>query len=158
MADNNADNSTSFNRSRSVVLDYFSHSSVLVKKYLAIPATETTSVRVFSVAGLTASRTRTSLSPEHVDTLVFMHTNFELLNQQLNLNSFNLYQRRSWVFAAGGSRQSRRRRRREFESRRYPIGTPQIFSTNLYISQGSTLSSVGVRIPRPATPLTFILY
>jgi hypothetical protein len=82
MADNNADNSTSFNRSRSVVWDHFSHLSVLAKKvYLAIPATETTSERVFSVAGLTASRTRASLSPEHVNTLVFMHENFELLNQ-----------------------------------------------------------------------------
>jgi hypothetical protein len=57
----------------------------------------------------------------------------------------------------GGSRQSRRRRRREFESRRYPIGTPDKFShricTNL---RGPPDRPWGVRTPgppRPATPL-----
>jgi hypothetical protein len=81
MADNNAVNSTSFNRSRPVVWDHFSHLYVLANKYMAIPATETTSERVFSVAVLTASRMRASISPEQVNALVFMHENFELLNQ-----------------------------------------------------------------------------
>ena len=56
--------------------------SVLAKKYLAIPATETTSERVFSVAGLTATRKRSSLSPEHVNMLVLLHENIDLLDQK----------------------------------------------------------------------------
>ena len=56
--------------------------SVLAEKYLAIPATETTSERVFSVAGLTATRTRANLSPEHVNMLVLLHENIDLLDQK----------------------------------------------------------------------------
>jgi len=40
---------------------------------LAIPATETSSERVFSVAGLTAEDHRTQLSAESVDNLLFIH-------------------------------------------------------------------------------------
>jgi hypothetical protein len=67
-------------------------------------------------------------------------------------------QGRSWVFVAGGSRQSRRRRRREFDSRRYPRYPTHKFShricTNL---KGPPDRRWGVRTPgppRPATPLT----
>ena len=51
----------------------------LAKKYLCIPASEATSERVFSVAGLTATRQRSSLLPEHVDMLVFLNSNKKLL-------------------------------------------------------------------------------
>ena len=44
----------------------------LARKYLAITATSTPAERVFSVAGLVVSRLRASLSPEHVDMLVFL--------------------------------------------------------------------------------------
>lgn len=45
--------------------------AVLARKYLAITATSTPAERVFSVAGLKVSRLRASLTPEHVDMLVF---------------------------------------------------------------------------------------
>ena len=50
----------------------------LAKKYLAITATSTPAERVFSVAGLIVSRLRASLSPEHVDMLVFLNKNMDL--------------------------------------------------------------------------------
>ena len=50
----------------------------LSRKYLAITATSTPAERVFSVAGLIVSRLRASLSPEHVDMLVFLNKNMDL--------------------------------------------------------------------------------
>lgn len=51
----------------------------LAKKYLSIPASSAPSERVFSVAGLTVNKLRSSLSAEHVDILVTMHCNQDLL-------------------------------------------------------------------------------
>jgi hypothetical protein len=51
----------------------------LALKYLCIPGSSTPSERTFSVAGLTLSRLRSALSPEHVDMLVVMHANSDLL-------------------------------------------------------------------------------
>ena len=50
----------------------------LARKYLAITATSTPAERVFSVAGLVVSHLRASLSPEHVDMLVFLNKNMDL--------------------------------------------------------------------------------
>ena len=50
----------------------------LARKYLAITATSTPADCVFSVAGLIVSRLRASLSPEHVDMLVFVNKNMDL--------------------------------------------------------------------------------
>ena len=50
----------------------------LARKYLAITATSTPAEGVFSVAGLVVSRLRASLSPEHVDMLVFLNKNMDL--------------------------------------------------------------------------------
>jgi hypothetical protein len=62
-------------------------------------------------------------------------------------------QGRSWVFVAGGSRQSRRRRRREFVSRRletpiFLIEFVQISGVHLIVPGGPE-----VQTPCPATPL-----
>lgn len=51
----------------------------LAKLYLAIPAASAASERVFSVAGLTVNRLRSSLLPEHVDMMVTMHCNADLM-------------------------------------------------------------------------------
>jgi len=51
----------------------------LALKYLCIPGSSTPSERTFSVAGLTLNRLRSALSPEHVDMLVVMHANTDLL-------------------------------------------------------------------------------
>ncbi|KAI4812810.1 hypothetical protein KUCAC02_024178 [Chaenocephalus aceratus] len=47
----------------------------LSRSYLAIPATGTPSERVFSLAGNTVTRKRSSLLPSHVDALVFLNAN-----------------------------------------------------------------------------------
>ena len=53
--------------------------SKLAKVYLSIPASSAPSERVFSVAGLTVNRLRSSLLPEHVDMLVTMPCNADIL-------------------------------------------------------------------------------
>ena len=45
------------------------------KSILSIPATSTPSERLFSAAGLICSKTRASLSREHVDMLCFLNKN-----------------------------------------------------------------------------------
>ncbi|CAM4652576.1 unnamed protein product [Leuciscus chuanchicus] len=47
----------------------------LAKSYLAVPATSTPSERIFSLAGNTVTRQRSSLHPSHVDALVFLNAN-----------------------------------------------------------------------------------
>ena len=54
--------------------------SQLVKPLFAIPATSTASERLFSVAGLTVTKLRSSLNRENVNTLVFLHNNYSLIN------------------------------------------------------------------------------
>lgn len=49
----------------------------LAQRYLAVPATSTPSERVFSLAGNTITRQRSSLHPAHVDALIFLHANQE---------------------------------------------------------------------------------
>lgn len=50
----------------------------LAKKYLAVPATSAPSERAFSLAGNICNRRRASLSPQHLDALVFLNANFDL--------------------------------------------------------------------------------
>ena len=53
--------------------------SQLVKLLFAVPATSTSSERLFSVAGLTVTRIRSSLSRDNVNALIFLHNNYSLL-------------------------------------------------------------------------------
>jgi len=56
----------------------YPHLSQLVKPLFAIPATCTSSERLFSVGGLTVTRLRSSLSRENVNALIFLHNNYNL--------------------------------------------------------------------------------
>jgi hAT family C-terminal dimerisation region len=53
----------------------------LARKYLAIPATSAPFERVFSLAGNICSRRRASLSPDHLDALVFLNANEDLIRE-----------------------------------------------------------------------------
>ena len=46
--------------------------SAIAKMYMCVPTTFTPSERVFSTAGLTVTRLRSSLTPHHVNMLVFL--------------------------------------------------------------------------------------
>ena len=59
----------------------FSGLKRLARKYLAIPATSAPSERVFSLAGNICSRRRASLSPDHLDALVFLNANGDLIRE-----------------------------------------------------------------------------
>ena len=49
----------------------------VAKKLLAIPATSTPSERSFSVAGRLIEERRTSLDPDNVNALLFLHSNIK---------------------------------------------------------------------------------
>ena len=51
----------------------------LVQKCFCVPATSTPSERIFSCAGIIASRLRSSLNPEHLNMLVFLNKNYRVL-------------------------------------------------------------------------------
>ena len=57
----------------------FPNLAVVAKSVLAIPATSTSSVRLFSTAGLTVTKLRNCLKPDNVNALVFLNKNFDLL-------------------------------------------------------------------------------
>ena len=48
----------------------------LVKKYLCVPASSVPCERIFSLAGHIVSKKRSSLSPENIDLLIFLHKNY----------------------------------------------------------------------------------
>ena len=56
-------------------VDRFPRLAKLSKSYLAIPAASTPSERIFSLAGDTVTRQRSSLHPSHVDVPVFLNAN-----------------------------------------------------------------------------------
>ena len=55
----------------------------LVKKYLCIPVTSTSSERAFSYAGILISAKRSSLSPYVVEKTLFIHDNHDLVKTKL---------------------------------------------------------------------------
>lgn len=52
--------------------------STLAKRILCVPATSAPSERVFSVAGLTISKCRTSIQPQHASDIIFLHDSWAL--------------------------------------------------------------------------------
>ena len=60
----------------------FPYLAKLASKFLGIPATEVASERSFSVAGLTLTKLRATLEPEHVDQIIFIHKNHHFLANQ----------------------------------------------------------------------------
>ncbi|KAG2467642.1 ZBED1 protein, partial [Polypterus senegalus] len=56
----------------------YPHIAKLAKRYLCIPATSVASERVFSTAGDIVTATRSVLSAENVDKLIFLAKNFKL--------------------------------------------------------------------------------
>ena len=52
--------------------------SRLAKRYLCIPGTSVSAERVFSTAGDVVTAKRSTLKPDHVDQLVFLHKNLEI--------------------------------------------------------------------------------
>ena len=56
----------------------FPSPSCLAVRFLSTPATSVPSERVFSAAGYTVNKQRSSLSPENVDKLIFLNKNYKL--------------------------------------------------------------------------------
>ena len=62
--------------------------STLAKRMLCVPATSAPSERVFSVAGLTISKCRTCIQPQHASDIIFLHDSWALaLECEKDLNS-----------------------------------------------------------------------
>ena len=53
----------------------------LARRVLAVPATQTHSERLFSCAGNVVTKTRNSLSPEHVELLVFLRSTWQVAEE-----------------------------------------------------------------------------
>ena len=73
-------NNPKMTRSQSLLSVWQEMSGGLVpvaKKLLAIPATSTPSERSFSVAGRLIEERRTSLDPDNVNALLFLHSNIK---------------------------------------------------------------------------------
>lgn len=62
----------------------FPHLAPLAKEYLAIPATEVVSERIFSTAGQTVSKLRARLDGDTVDKIIFLHKNAKTNARQLS--------------------------------------------------------------------------
>lgn len=63
--------------------------SKIAKRLLCVPATSAPSERVFSVAGLTISKCRTSVQPQHASELIFLHDSWplaEIVEKELEQN------------------------------------------------------------------------
>jgi len=61
--------------------DTFPKLWLLAQRILAVPATSAPSERVFSIAGLVLQAKRTSLAPENVNKIIFVHNNGHLLHE-----------------------------------------------------------------------------
>ncbi|RXM37071.1 Zinc finger BED domain-containing protein 4 [Acipenser ruthenus] len=57
--------------------------AALARKYLATPSTSTPRERIFSLAGNTVNRHRSSLHSDHVDVLVFLNVNLKTSEKEL---------------------------------------------------------------------------
>ena len=64
-----------------IILWIISSTSILARRTLCIPATSAPSERVFSVAGLTISKCRTSIQPQHASDLIFLHDSWPLAEE-----------------------------------------------------------------------------
>jgi hypothetical protein len=58
--------------------------SILARKYLSIPATSTSSERVFSTAGNICTKLRAALAPKNVDMLIFLAKNREIIASEMS--------------------------------------------------------------------------
>ena len=57
----------------------FPNLSIMVKQYLCVPASSTSSERSFSIAGNIVTERRNRLLPENVEMLTFLKINFEYI-------------------------------------------------------------------------------
>ncbi len=60
-----------------ILLSRYPQIGNLARRYLSIPATEVTSERIFSAAGLTITKLIAALDLGTVDMLIFLHKNVE---------------------------------------------------------------------------------
>jgi len=58
---------------------FYPYLSMVAKRFLAIPATNASVERLFSVAGETISKKRTSLNQDTADSLIFLHETGEFI-------------------------------------------------------------------------------
>ena len=73
--------------------------AALARSYLAIPATEVASERVFSTAGNTLTKLRNQLDPGTVDAIIFLHKNyvpkvsFSIFEQYFTVQNYKIFER-----------------------------------------------------------------
>ena len=69
--------------------DMFPNLSILVKQYLCVPATSTSSERCFSIANNIVTKSRNRLLPENVEMLTFLQNNFKYIPHETTVKDID---------------------------------------------------------------------